>query len=572
MEQDQNAKALAKAAPKLNKSDLKAMNDLFPSYIFRHRKTREIWTTCCGRHSVLPKDHEIMTAMHMAEPKPEPWFGCHMGAMSAPVPDNKPKPQKMACPYCGKKSPVKELGRTGKRDNLCAYRRAVALRWHGGALWAVAYDLAKRYPDESALTAMPSYSICAVYRFTLGLAEHAFHNWRGAWTDYIALHGPLTAKYRFYEPFRYNTEYGMGYAIVGLGAINKSPFRWCGIIAFAKISSSLMRYLALCTAYPRQVEMLTKAGLTEAVKDFVDRKCKNARVMCWETADPLKAFGVTRQELTAFLSSDKSISVLYRYKQLKKAGVPTSFECLQEIKRLVGNIWFDRIAAKMGKYHLSWPRLQGYLQREIVQIKKKSRPDIMTAAGLWSDYIDAAKVLGLDLTNQVVLLPKCLPDKHDTATRAAGAILESRRSDDTRKQEIKRLRSLTRKYTYTDGRWLIRPPLGAKEIVAEGKALKHCVGGYADRHISGATTILFLRDRTRPGRSLVTIEMRGAEIVQIHGWDDERSACKDNPKRISPRKIYAEFLDGWLAWVADGSKRDKNGRPKIPKKKEEGAA
>ena len=111
------------------------------------------------------------------------------------------------------------------------------------------------------------------------------------------------------------------------------------------------------------------------------------------------------------------------------------------------------------------------------------------------------------------------------------------------------------------------PPLNADEIVKEGESLKHCVGGYADRHINGTTTILFLRDREKPGKPLVTIEFRGGKIIQIHGWDDERTPCKANPKKISPRTIYKDFLDGWLAWIEGGSKRDKQGYPVIPNKK-----
>ena len=99
------------------------------------------------------------------------------------------------------------------------------------------------------------------------------------------------------------------------------------------------------------------------------------------------------------------------------------------------------------------------------------------------------------------------------------------------------------------------------------------MGGYADRHLNGKTTILFLRDRQSPGKSLVTMEMNGNKIVQIHGWDDERTACKANPKRKSPRELYAEFLGPWLAWLEAGSKRDKHGRPVMPKsKKAAGAA
>ena len=59
--------------------------------------------------------------------------------------------------------------------------------------------------------------------------------------------------------------------------------------------------------------------------------------------------------------------------------------------------------------------------------------------------------------------------------------------------------------------------------------------------------------------------MNGNQIVQAHGWDDERTSCKDNPKQISPRTLYQKFLDGWLAWLEAGSRRDKRGYPILPK-------
>ena len=173
--------------------------------------------------------------------------------------------------------------------------------------------------------------------------------------------------------------------------------------------------------------------------------------------------------------------------------------------------------------------------------------------------------MGYDLSNDVFRLPKDLNRKHDEATKAAAKIKDARKNAELRKKDAKRLQTLALRYTYTDGRWLIRPPLGAEEIVAEGKALRNCLGGYAERHVRGSTTILFLRDRTRPGHSLVAIEMNGNQIVQAHGWDDERTSCKDNPKRLSPQVLYREFLDGWLAWLEAGSRRDKRGYPILPK-------
>lgn len=75
------------------------------------------------------------------------------------------------------------------------------------------------------------------------------------------------------------------------------------------------------------------------------------------------------------------------------------------------------------------------------------------------------------------------------------------------------------------------------------------------------TTILFLRDRERPGKPLVTIEMNGNQIVQIHGYQN------DAGQAVKPMVRYADILDPWLAWLAAGSKRNEDGTPRVPRQK-----
>lgn len=179
----------------------------------------------------------------------------------------------------------------------------------------------------------------------------------------------------------------------------------------------------------------------------------------------------------------------------------------------------------------------------------------------WVDYLEDAVLLGYDLTNPVWLMPKELHAKHMSAMEPASAIREKKVSE----RYLKRLKTLVRRYTFSTDRWLIRPPMSAMEITAEGKALHHCVGGYADRHIRGTTTILFLRDRKKPGKPLVTIEMHGNQIAQIHGYEN------DINETVRPSVKYAGILEPWLAWLDGGSKRDKKGLPVLRIKKE-GAA
>ena len=93
------------------------------------------------------------------------------------------------------------------------------------------------------------------------------------------------------------------------------------------------------------------------------------------------------------------------------------------------------------------------------------------------------------------------------------------------------------------------------------------MGGYASRHAAGSTTILFLRRENAPHTSLITIEIDGTNIRQAHGWKNEMEGCEDNPTAQPPQKLYAGFFEAWRDWLKRGSTRDKDGKPKMAKKK-----
>ena len=541
---------LAKKAPSMTAEDMQAANALFPSYIFRRRKTREVWTTCCHRHEVLDKNHSIFDADHTPVPKPVPH--CRWAAYAP-----SPAPKLTPCPFCGKISPVKELGRTGHRDNLAAYRRFICFRWDGEALWGVGYTARKYYSTEAMLTADPICIRTAIYKYTKNKVERAAtygfcDEWAGCQTLFTPFMGP---DFRLSEPFGYSKEYGMGYDVIGLDEVDKSHLKYCQTKTYHRHGPELMRFLAVATAYPRQVEMLIKGGMIEVVKDFVFRGKKNAACFDWAEPDLLRSFGLNKAEWKQFEQTGKDMEVLAVYKRARRTKLATLPE-LHKLKQSLDSVWFGRLTSRMVKHKLTPTRMVHYLEKQCEESQ-----GIRNVAERWCDYIDAAKYIGYDLKNDVFLLPKDLEKAHDKTTAAQTALQKAKRAGKASEGEKTRLKNLVKKCTYSDGRWLIRPPLHADEIVAEGKALKHCVGGYADRHINGTTTILFLRDRRKPGKPLVTIEFRGGKIIQIHGWDDERTPCKANPKQISPRELYKEFLDGWLEWVKGGSKRDKSGRP-----------
>lgn len=188
--------------------------------------------------------------------------------------------------------------------------------------------------------------------------------------------------------------------------------------------------------------------------------------------------------------------------------------------------------------------------------KIKTQKDLIT----WLDYTDMATTLEYDLTAMNDLFPKNLQERHDTAAEN----LRIRTNEEKERAYQKRREKLEKKFGFTADGLTIVVPSGIDDIVAEGKTLHICVGGYANRHVEGKTTILFLRHERRPERSFLCIELNDkGSIVQIHGYQNERY-----PNSISPRIRYKDWLEQWQTWYMAGSHRDRAGNPIIPKERE----
>lgn len=477
---------------------------------------------------------------------------------------------------------MKEIQYTGQRKNLWEFRRVLTLRQWQGALWACAYDCTKDYGCVERSTDGPDIKLLRIYRFRPGKAECAGRNYgwysNGPIQHYHCQTAPGKGKklWTTERPFGWCNEYGLGYETIGMEEIGKSEFRYCGVEKVG-LGDEVTRTLTACCFYPRQIEFLMKCGMESAVRDLVVNGRKNNTAIHWNAETPAEFLGVTPRELRmlqeASAYSWERIEALGVYRGQK--GKSTLKDCLRFAELLMDGNKQKMLLKRMREHGVSIGKLLRYMEKNCL-----GKRTISSALDAYVDYLVAAEGVGLDLNNPIFLMPRDFEEKHDQVTSAWSAVLAERRRKaeaerraavaEERKKQLERFRgrvkSLARRYTYTDGELLVRPAANAEEIVREGKLLHHCVGGYADRHISGATTILFLRRRSAPGKPLCTIEVNGNSIRQIHGWDDERTACADNPEREDPREIYGAFLDEWQRWLESGSKRDKAGRPIIKKK------
>lgn len=75
-------------------------------------------------------------------------------------------------------------------------------------------------------------------------------------------------------------------------------------------------------------------------------------------------------------------------------------------------------------------------------------------------------------------------------------------------------------------------PTEPRELADEGINLSHCVGDYIDRVASGECHILFLRRRSAPGQSLVTLQLCGQNICQAQGMN-RRSITQEERKFLN---------------------------------------
>ena len=86
---------LQRLAPVLTDKELQEINGLFTAYTFHRSKTRELWTTCCGKHKVIREERATAaeeTALYMRH-TPEPKYRWGMCTNTIDI------KQRVACPW-----------------------------------------------------------------------------------------------------------------------------------------------------------------------------------------------------------------------------------------------------------------------------------------------------------------------------------------------------------------------------------------------------------------------------------------------------------------------------------------
>lgn len=341
------------------------------------------------------------------------------------------------------------------------------------------------------------------------------------------------------EPFgRSSSAQGFTYAdyrYIGLSRLEDTFFKYSLFrkAGYGNVNDGFL-YLALYSRYPEKVEMLLKSGYAELLRRKLNGY-KTRHAVKWN-AETLRDFWklskVERNEWARFKNDMDVLDVYMKLFRGRKNGMVNAENWSARVSAYIN----ADVTKYLDRYGAAYEDFLRYLEKQAV---------LSGSAYTWKDYIEAAEAIGLDLTVHNVLFPKELVTAHDEAVK----IRKLKAMEIEQKKAAERFDKLMKVYGMEKDGYLIRAPHDCAEIIDEGKALEHCVGGYAARHAAGVTTILFMRSAAWPDKPLYTIEMHGKELIQVHGFRN-RTAPKDIP-------AANDFFESWLSWVKGGSKRPK---------------
>lgn len=307
-----------------------------------------------------------------------------------------------------------------------------------------------------------------------------------------------------------------------------------------------IRYLCYYARYPL-IEQLVKAGYSDFVRDLIVNNNPNKSVIDFTAPSIKAAFKKVRIE---------------DLRRRKTVGVYDSCLLMRmtaRLRRRCGSKAFDKAAFYFRNIYtfgvrrnadaihrvtgVDYERMHAYLCGQMRDTL------ISTMYRTYFDYIDQAQKIDAFSKDAGFLFPRDLVTAHDRIAELYNAELEAKRLEKNKELLAERAtmtKRLCAAYCYEDEHYTVVVPRTMDDIVYEGKALRHCVGGYAQRHFEGVTVIVFIRRKETVSTPYFTVELRPGtgSIVQIHGL-----------RNCNPDSDLQAFVDAWQKEVHERRKK-----------------
>lgn len=213
------------------------------------------------------------------------------------------------------------------------------------------------------------------------------------------------------------------------------------------------------------------------------------------------SLGISKQYLQMYKKLDVS---LHEHEIIVKSKTFVKAETVEKYRALSGVTYYSEIRDKFIENY-SLEKYVNYFYKQLKKNGLKITDNLM----FYKDYTETIKLLRRPMTDKATLFPDDLKKAHDETARD----YKVKESEYLNKSIKKRIREVNAAWGYRNNELMMIAPENAKEFVDEGTANGNCVAGYAKRHASGETTIVFIRKANEPKTPYFTAEIDKHGII-----------------------------------------------------------
>ncbi len=315
-------------------------------------------------------------------------------------------------------------------------------------------------------------------------------------------------------------------------AVAGTPFRWSTWEQYN--IADMVEFFDLFARYPC-VEYLTKLGFRRLVQDKLEVG-RTYGALNWRGKTLLKVLRLTKQEVSRIKECGLEVDcrVLWVLRLSRKEGANFTIEEAAKVRNAFDDYDLEQLLNRFKQY-ASLRTLTSYFIRQAERVQEATgKPAYFRADSAfmaWKDYLADCVALGIDLSKGLAVFPRNLYTAHQKTIK-----LVRYKTDQLLNQRIKdRLKDLSSMFFSQDGLF-IRAAQSTDELIAEGTALEHCVGRYADRYAKGATNLFLIRRLSEPDKPFFTLEAHDDRVIQCSGL-----------KNCSPTPEVKAFLSAFEA-------------------------
>lgn len=299
---------------------------------------------------------------------------------------------------------------------------------------------------------------------------------------------------------------------------------------------ALFLYIQFYLKHPN-IEYLVKLGFQKMVQSwFTGYSMPIPDWIDWKQNDVRKMLGVNAYELRRIREQNIDIA---DYHAMRKA---CPFLSVEECFTYMNIVRYSYGYLSLFEDDKHKRELLRYIRRQ--NEKYAVSKGFMTLRE-YRDYLNECRELQYDRNAREIRFPRCLADAHTRTSDAVAALrLEALRREQARKaaEAQKKMDESNQKRSglaFEKDGLMMRVPASVQEIVSEGAALHHCVGGYASRHAEGKLHILFIRQADAPDKPYYTMELstEGA-VVQVRGL-----------RNCDPPKAVRDFVKSYKDYI-----------------------